>query len=153
MIKIADENQLLSSFRTLDRDEVQIPSGLKFPLAVRDYFKWIEPSGHRVYLVFPDQETGTPTGLVFQRTKVSPENPAAMCQWCHAVRSGSGVSLLTVAASRNRRVGVYLCSDLECREHALSTPGIHDFNEGLSGAEKVYRILRRMTDFTRGNLF
>jgi hypothetical protein len=153
MLRITSESELLNSFRSLDRDEVQAPPNAKYPLAVRDYLSWTEPSGHRVYLVFADARTGQPRGVVFQRTQAHPETPASMCQWCHAVRSGSGVSLLTAAASKNRRIGLHLCSDLGCREHALSTPGIHDFQEALSGHEKVQRVIQRMTDFSNTNLF
>jgi hypothetical protein len=153
MLRITSETELLETFRALDRDEVQTPHGVKYPLAVRDYLAWPEPSGHRIFLVFEDQATKQPRGVVFQRTPAPADTPASMCQWCHAVRSGSGVGLLTAAAGRNRRIGLHLCSDLNCRDHALGAPGIHDFNEGLSSTEKMQRLLQRMSDFVRGNLF
>lgn len=130
-----------------------MPADLGFPLALKDYFAWTEPSGHRVYLVFGDPTTGHPLGVVFQRTSTPADAPASMCQWCHAVRTGGGVSLLTAAAGRNRRVGVHLCSDLSCRDRAFGVPGRHDFNEGLSPQEKLQRLLRRMGDFAHGQLF
>jgi hypothetical protein len=153
MIRIASEHQLLDTFRSLDRDEVQLPPDMRFPVAARDYLSWIEPSGHRVYLVFEDQAAGGLKGIVFQRTHAGADTPAAMCQWCHSVRTGNGVSLLTAAAGRNTRIGVHLCSDLNCRERALSTPGIHDFNESISGQERVQRVLQRMGEFARKCLF
>lgn len=153
MIKITSENQLLETFRSLDRDQVQVPAEFKFPLAVKDYLSWIEPSGHRVYLVFEDTASGLPLGVVFERTPAPPSTPASMCQWCHSVRSGTGVSLLTTAASKNRRVGLHLCTDLNCRERAMGAPGIHDFNESLSGVEKVKQVVRRMNEFAKSNLF
>ncbi len=60
MIRILSEQQLLSAFREFDQPQVQIPSNLKFPLGLKDYLSWIEPSGHRVYLVFPDSNSGQP---------------------------------------------------------------------------------------------
>ena len=153
MIRITSENQILDSFRTDDRDEVRLPSGLKFPYAMKDYMTWVEPSGHRVFLVFPDDVSGNLRGVVFQRTPGGSDVPASMCQWCHSVRGGNGVSLLTTSAGRQRRVGVHLCSSLNCRENALSPPGVNDFQEGLSGHERVQRILQRMREFALRNLF
>lgn len=153
MIRITNEEELLGTFRSIDRDEVQIPLTARFPMAVKDYVAWIEPSGHRIYLVFEDTQTGSPLGVVFQRTRGSANTVASMCQWCHAVRSGSGVGLLTATVAKDHRVGVHLCADLNCREHAMGPPGIHDFNESLSSGEKLQNILRRMTAFARKNLF
>lgn len=153
MIKISSEDDLLSSFRDIDRDEVQLPVDIKFPLAVRDYTSWLEPSGHRVYLVFQNQNTGQPMGVVFRRPNGPPMTPASMCQWCHTVRTGNAVTLLTASASSNRTVGLYLCSQLNCREHALASPSVHDFNEGLSGQERINEVVRRMREFATGNLF
>lgn len=153
MIRINSEEQLLETFREIDRDEVQVPLTARFPMAVKDYVSWIEPSGHRIYLVFEDVQTGAPLGVVFQRTHASADTKASMCQWCHAVRSGTGVGLLTASASKNHRVGVHLCADLNCRDHAMGPPGVNDFNESLSSAEKMQNVLRRMTAFARKNLF
>ncbi len=153
MIRITSENQLLDSFRTIDRDQVALPKDLQFPLAVKDYMSWVEPSGHRVYLVFEDSASGHPMGIVFQRTHAAPETSASMCQWCHKVSSGSKVSLLTATANRNHRVGVHLCSDLNCRENVLTPPGVNDFYESLSGQERVQRVLQRMGEFAKRNLF
>jgi len=153
MIRIASEDQLLETFRSTDQDQVHIPANFSFPLPVKDYVSWVEPSGHRVYLVFEDLVNSRPLGVVFQRTRGAPDTPASMCQWCHSVRSGGAVSLLTTDMGPNRRVGLHLCSNLNCKENALSAPGIHDFSEGVSGRERVQRILQRMNDFAKKNLF
>jgi hypothetical protein len=153
MIRIASEEQLLAKFRPIDRDEVQIPSNFKFPLAIKDYLTWVEPSGHRVYLVFEDVSSGKPLGVVFQRTRGAGETPAAMCQWCHTVRPGPAVGLLTAAADRDHRIGIHLCSNLNCRENALAPPNVHDLRESLGKYEKLHRILSRMSDFSHRNLF
>lgn len=132
---------------------MQIPATITFPLALQDYVAWTEPSGHRVYLVFEEIQSGNPMGVVFQRTKGAAETPASMCQWCHAVRAGSAVSLMTTDAGPNRRVGLYLCTNLNCKQNALAPPGVHDFAERVNGRDKVERIVRRMNDFAKHNLF
>jgi hypothetical protein len=153
MIKVNSEEELLKSFREIDRDQVQIPPDFKFPLAVRDYLSWVEPSGHRVFLIFENQGTGNPMGVVFRRPNGPPLTPASMCQWCHTVRTGNAVTLLTAAMSESRTIGLYLCSRLNCREHTLAPPGAHDFNEGLSAQERINGVVRRMGAFATGNLF
>ena len=108
-------------------------------------------SGHRLFLLFED--SGDRRGIVFERTHGSAETPAAMCQWCHAVRRGPAVGLLTASAARHRRVGVHLCTDLSCRENALGVPGVNDFLESVSAPERLQDVLTRMREFARANLF
>ena len=153
MLRLRDSDHLRAAFRAIDQDEVYVPPDMKFPIGVRDYLAWVEPSGHRVYLIFVEPYSHERLGIVFHRTRGTPDTPAAMCQWCHAVRGGGAVALLTAAVNRRRRVGVHLCSNLNCRENALTTPGIHDFNESISASERVKRILVRMSAFARRNLF
>lgn len=153
MIRISSTQELLEAFRTIDRDDVQIAKDFRFPMTYRDYLAWPEPSGHRMYLVFQDAVTGVLRGVVFQRTRGSAEASPAMCQWCHSVRPGQAVSLMTAAAGPNRRVGVHLCSDLNCRDNVFSTPGIHDFHEGFAPQERLLRVLGRMVEFSNKNLF
>jgi hypothetical protein len=153
MLRITSEAQLLQTFREIDRDEVQLPSTLKFPLAVKNFTSWIEPSGHRVYLVFERESQGEAVGVVFQRTRGNSEAAPAMCQWCNAVRGGSGVSLLTASVDKNHRIGIHLCSDLKCGEHENGTPSVHDLRESLSKTEKLLRLVGRMNEFAKKNLF
>lgn len=152
MIRITSENELLNLFRPIDRDEVQVPADMTFPLIVRDYIKWIEPSGHRAYLVFLDPDQPQALGVVFRRTSSS-DSPAQMCQWCHSVRSGNGVGLLTSSSGTRRRVGLYLCRDLGCKEQLTEGPRVNDMRETLDVEQKMQRVLRRMADFAKGNLF
>jgi hypothetical protein len=131
---------------------VQIPSDFKFPLAVKNFTRWVEPSGHRLYLIYEHASQGTPVGIVFQRTHGSADAAPAMCQWCNSVRGGSGVSLLTAAAGSNRRVGIHLCTDLQCAEQEEAVPSVNDLRESLSRPEKVLRLVQRMSDFAIKNL-
>ena len=153
MIRIPNEAELLETFRPSERDEVRLSPDFRFPLPLKDCLSWTEPSGHRVYLVFQDPSEGYLRGIVFQRTHASTDTPASMCQWCHTVRSGTGVSLLTAAVGPNRRIGMHLCSDLNCKENTLSPPGIHDLRESLSSYERLQRVLKRMGEFASRNLF
>jgi hypothetical protein len=152
MFRIASENELLESFRPLDRGEVQLPESFHYPMTVRDYLTWTEPSGHRVYLLFSNRLTNAPLGIVFQRDP-SAGGAAAMCEWCHSVRAGNGVTLLTAAASAQRRVGIPLCRDLSCKEKAEAAPGPDDVPQVAQGRERIRRIVERMADFARQNLF
>jgi len=151
MIKLSTENELLSSFRPIDRDQVQIPADFRFPFPVKNFTSWIEPSGHRVYLVFADPASA-PIGIVFQRTRGSSDAAPAMCQWCNKVRSGSGVSLMTVQVTPDRRIGIHLCSDLKCGENVAGHPSVHDIRESLTPSERIYRLMERMHDFAKKNL-
>ncbi len=151
MFKITSENELLESFRELERSEVHIPKDLQFPLFVKDYLAWVEPSGARAYLLFAEGTRPLPMGIVFRRGPSSPS--AMMCEWCHSVRAGDEVRLLTATSNSNRRVGLHLCQDLSCKEKAHENPGVHDVPEALDGHQKVRRILGRMAEFSRRYLF
>jgi hypothetical protein len=152
MIRIASEAQLLESFRDLDRDEVEISKDLHFPMLVKDYLTWSDPGGHRVYLVFSEPGHKTPLGVVFRRSS-SGAVPPQMCEWCHSVRGGDGVMLLTATASSQKRVGIHLCRDLSCKDKVESAPGANDFPESLSSRERTQRILQRMSQFARRAIF
>ena len=152
MIRISSEAELRQTFREIDRDQVFLPASFPFPLAIKNFKSWVEPSGHRVYLVFEDVQTQA-RGIVFQRTAGSAEAAPAMCQWCNTVRGGSGVSLLTATASTNRRVGIHLCSDLNCGVGDNPAPSTNDLRESLSKAERMQRLMKRIQDFARNNLF
>jgi hypothetical protein len=152
MIRIENEKQLLESFRPLERDEVILPFGIEFPLVVRDYHAWVEPSGHRVFLVFSDAPRRPPLGIVFRRDQGGAQ-AARMCEFCHSVRSGDGVTLLTASASANRRVGIQLCRDLNCKDRLEQEPGTSDFPRNAHPREQLRRIVSRMSEFARRQLF
>lgn len=143
---------MIELFRPLDQDQVIVPTTMRFPLAVKDYVSWREPSGHRTYLVFNDPVRNQPLGVVFERSHGSQKVPM-MCEWCHSVRPQSDVALMTATASEKRRVGVHLCSDLLCKERILGAPGINDMRETLNQQEKIQRLLLKMINFSGRYLF
>ncbi|MEO0335381.1 MAG: FBP domain-containing protein [Pseudomonadota bacterium] len=146
MLRIHDQSELLSLFREIDRPQVTVTSDVKFPLAVVDYFAWKEPSGHRTFLVLEDKIGGRPFGLAFERTKNSEAVPM-MCNWCHAVRPASDVALMTVSVTKKKCIGVYLCSDIGCKQNLIESPSVHDMRETLDKTEKVIRLSQKIHSF------
>src|SRR5947209_136067 len=150
MFKITDEKELIGSFRASEQEEVILPPEIRFPILVKDYLSWLEPSGNRVYLVFRDGESRL--GIVFRRDQGAGTS-AVMCEWCHSVRGGDSVGLLTAKAAANRRVGIHLCRDLSCKDKLEVAPGIHDLQESVEPRERARRILGRISVFARRELF
>lgn len=151
MIRIQSEEQLKSVFREIDRDQLHIPPEMHFPFLLRDYVAWMEPSGHRTYLLFNDADK--PLGVTFKRVQQSADAPAMMCEWCHSVRSGGRVGMLSVDISKNRRIGMHLCRDLSCRDKIIGLPQANDLPTRMSRQEKINRLIERMSSFLHGNLF
>ena len=152
MFKISSETELLGSFRAHDRESVDVPLEFKFPLVVKDYLTWLEPSGNRVYLVFKDRPLAQSLGVVFRRDQGT-SSAATMCEWCHCVRDGGGVGLLMATASSKTSIGIHLCRDLSCKEKVRATPGVHDYPPILDEPAKIRKIISRMADFARRELF
>jgi hypothetical protein len=154
MIRIASEKDLFDSFRPLDQGEVALPENLDFPLDLKDYLAWTEPSGHRVFLLFTTPGRKAPLGIVFKRdSSAGSSMPASMCEWCHSVRAGDGVTLLTATASSRRTVGIYLCRDLSCKNKSETAPSPDDLPQSTSGNDRVRRIVQRMSEFATRNIF
>ncbi len=156
MFKMNSSAELFDAFRPLDRAEVEaqdLPERLSFPLLVKDYIAWSEPSGHRVFLVFAEKGQRQPLGIMFKRDTSGGAPIPRMCEWCHSVGGGAGVGLLTVSVSANRRIGIQLCRDLSCRQKAEGLPGADDFPQNLTTRERVWKITQRMSEFARRNLF
>jgi hypothetical protein len=156
MIRFSTAADLLESFRTADRQLVEIPDSVVFPLILRDYISWNDPSRRQTAVVFQSLLKNAPVayGIVFKYGSGQTDAPAQMCQWCHSVRRGPAVDLLTVDVGPKRRIGLYLCRTLDCKEHlSQRVPGTSDLRETIPGDEKIKRLLERMTEFTQRNLF
>lgn len=146
----------MESFRPIDRDEVIVPKELTFPIVVKDYLAWLEPSGARVYLIFSDRPKSHPLGIVFRRdvtALVDPGHSLGMCEWCHSVRGGAKVGLLSATASSKKRIGLHLCNDLSCKDKLRNSPGVNDMPELLPRGERIKEVIGRMTHFARRELF
>ncbi len=153
MLRIATEQDLIQCFRERDQGELFIPYDMHFPLGVKDYISWLEPSGARTYLVFEDPVLNRPVGIVFHRSRATEEARACMCDWCHSVRPGREVRLLSAEANSRQRVGVYLCSDLSCMDKLKDLPGTNDLRESLGREERIQRLLQKMSSFAHKHLF
>jgi hypothetical protein len=152
MFLIKTDKELMECFRKQEQAEVFIPTDLGFPKISKDYLTWMEPSGARAYLVFQDESFKAPFGIVFRRDQTSGPAVAAMCDWCHSVRSGNEVGTLTVTTSTKRRVGLSLCRDLSCADKIRSEPSANDFPVQASTQERIRRLLRKMSELARREL-
>ena len=150
MFRIDSVSDLLECFRPLDRSEVELPQKAQFPIGVKDYFAWVEPSGAKAFLIFRDSGSKHPRGVVFRRGSAS---ALSMCEWCHCVGGGEGVGLLIATAASNRKVGVNICADLSCSSKIRSNPGVNDFPRNSSERQRIRQVVERMANFARQNLF
>jgi len=114
MFQLTTEEMLVQSFRPRDRKGMELPPGVKFPVFVRDYLAWREPSGAGVRLVF-SLPGGAPTGIFFRRSG-GDRSPAQMCEWCHSTGGSDQIGLITAAVNARRIAGVTACLDLSCQE-------------------------------------
>lgn len=148
MFRIETEKELLQAFRPRDRGTLEVPKDLSFPLFVRDYLAWSDPSLTRVFLLMsaPGNER-TPVGVAFRR---EPQGGGAvsMCEWCHTTGSTQGVGMITTAVNSKRRVGVHVCLDLGCKERLETESHL----SGLHPREVMKPLLERMRRFTRDAL-
>lgn len=146
MYRIEDKQSLIELFRELEQPEVLIPHRFSFPLGLSDSLSWMDPSGHRSFLVYKNDKMERPLGLVFRKAQTSHNQPA-MCHWCHAVRPQVDVTLMTVKISQDHSIGLYLCSDLNCRERLLENPSPSDLRETLSRQDKQFRLNQKIENF------
>jgi hypothetical protein len=145
MFLIETEKDLLQAFRPRDRDKVELPKGLQFPLFVRDYFAWTEPAGTRVFLVCPSPEGKRPMGLAFRREPQNSGTPSQLCDWCHSYGSSMEIGLLSTDVNSKRRVGVNLCLDLRCKDKLESAADL----SGRHFRDLLPPLLARMNRFAR----
>jgi FBP C-terminal treble-clef zinc-finger len=150
MAVITTEHQLARCFRAIDRPEVEITPALHFPLDVKDVVTW--SSGPRTFLLFCNDASAAPRGIVFHRSTAPTPDVAAMCEWCYSVRAHGGVKLLSFATDARHSAGLYLCSGLGCLDRARQMPGRDDLPEGLDGAARTRRTLARIAAFAARHL-
>jgi hypothetical protein len=150
MSLLTSETELRSWFREIDRDAVDLPDGLRFPLRVDEGLTWVV--GPRAYLLL-DSERGRGRGIVFHRGTEALPQVAAMCEWCHAVRAHARIRLMSVRADERRRLGLYLCSDLGCLTRGTELPEPDDLRERVEADEQRRRTLSRIRDFASRRLF
>lgn len=145
MHKLDTGAELLATFRTRDQPLVELPAGLSFPLILRDTMTWKHPAGGRLFLVF-SPEVGLPTGIVFDSNGPSAAQVPQMCSWCHSLAQGNAVSMLTASHGSRRRVGVFVCGDLGCKQRVEEDCNRAGKNVQLAFKALVARIATFATD-------
>ncbi|MBC7742516.1 MAG: FBP domain-containing protein [Bdellovibrionaceae bacterium] len=113
---IASEKDLIDAFRLRDQKKLLLPAGLMFPLRIRSYFTWSEPSGVYTYLVYKNPNWDLPRAVAFKRFDRTGESTGRLCGWCHAYGSSDEVGMLSVAMNSNTSATYILCQNLRCIE-------------------------------------
>jgi len=144
MFRLTSEEKLIRSFRPRDRAGLELPSGLSFPVFVRHYLAWREPSGASVRLVF-SVPGGAPTGILFQRAHGGESRSAQMCEWCHSPGGSHEIGLLTADASSRRRAGIIACLDVRCQEKLEDAAN----RAGRSALDAQHAMVERIGRFAR----
>lgn len=148
MFRIETEKELQQAFRPRDRRTLELPEGMRFPLFVRDYLSWTEPTGTRVFLLMPSPgNERKPVGIAFRRDAQG-GGGMSMCDWCHTPGAAQGVGMLTTDVNSKRRVGVHVCLDLGCQERLETESHL----SGRHPREAMKPLMERMQRFTRDAL-
>lgn len=113
---IASEQELILSFSDRDQRKLIVPSNLRFPIPVRSYFTWRDPSNIYTYLIFKMPNWDQPRGVAFKRTASGTEPTGGLCNWCHAYGPSDEIGLLSIAVNSKTSVAYFLCQDLRCIE-------------------------------------
>ena len=116
IFSINSEQDLVESFRLRDQKKLLLPDNLEFPMNVRSYLTWKEPSGVYTYLVFKMPNWDLPRGVAFKRTVATGEQTGGLCNWCHAYGASDEIGMLSVTMNSTVSLSYYLCQDLRCIE-------------------------------------
>jgi hypothetical protein len=115
---------LLETFRKNEQKSVVLPKDAPYPISVKHYYAFTEPSGVYTYLVFKRADWEAPLGLIFQRNgSGSTSSPAGMCDWCHHSGPSDEVGLLTTSVNAHVTGGNWLCLDLSCLQRIEARTG------------------------------
>lgn len=147
--EIHSEEDLIEVFRPRDRKHVFLPQNLHFPILIRSYMTWTEPSGVRVYLVFKKPEWNHALGIAFRRDQQgSLPSPTGMCDWCLDYGPSDKIGLLTATVTHKKRIGVNLCLDLSCIRKLETTANL----TGQDFDKLVTKLLDKMERFYNDGL-
>lgn len=116
IFSVNSEEELINSFRLRDQKKLILPEKLKFPLSIRSYFTWKEPSGVYTYLIFKMPNWDLPRGVTFKRSHPSGEPTGGLCNWCHAYGPSDEIGMMSVNMSSTVSLSYFLCLDLRCIE-------------------------------------
>ena len=138
---IASEDELVQSFRLRDQKKLVLPAQLKFPVNVRSYFTWREPSNVYTYLVFKQPGWDLPKGVVFKRLNAHGDQPAGgVCSWCHAYGSSEEITTLGLTVNAELSFAYILCHDLRCIEKIEEASNLSSKSSGKAISQLYYRM-------------
>ncbi|MDG0815151.1 FBP domain-containing protein [Bdellovibrio svalbardensis] len=140
VFSINSEEEFVQAFRTRDQNKLVLPEKLKFPLNVRSYFTWKEPSGVYTYLVFKAPNWDLPRGVAFKRTASTVEPVGGLCGWCNSYGTSDDIGLLSVAMSANVSNSYLICQDLRCIEKIEENTMLAGKNPEKYIADLYYKI-------------
>lgn len=121
LFTIASEEELFECFRPRDQAKLLVPDNLRFPLNVRSYLTWREPSGVYTYLVIKMPNWDLPRGVAFKRTAAGGELMGGLCSWCHSYGTSEEIGMLSVTMNSSVSSSYFLCKDLSCIEKIEDT--------------------------------
>jgi hypothetical protein len=151
IFSISSEEELAQAFRIRDQKKLIIPANFTFPMNVRSYLTWQEPSGVYTYLVFKSPNWDSIRGVAFKRPSSDGEPTGGLCNWCHAYGSSEEIGMLTVAMSAEITVGYHICKDLRCVEkieEATALAGKHPEKAIDQLYQKISRMFENMKGYT-----
>nr|WP_295902344.1 FBP domain-containing protein [uncultured Bdellovibrio sp.] len=137
---IESEAELIHAFRPRDQKKLVLPEKLRFPLNVRSYFTWKEPSGVYTYLVFKMPNWDLPRGVAFKRSASTGEPIGGLCSWCHAYGTSDEIGMLSVSMSSNVSSSYLICHDLSCIEKIEDNAAMSGKEPDKYIAELYYRM-------------
>lgn len=140
---IESEADLISCFRLKDQKKLILPKDLKFPLRIRSYFTWKEPSGVYVFLVFKLPNWDQPRGMFFKRVEIGGEPTGRLCGWCNAYGNSMDIGLLSVSVNANTSFSYLLCNDLRCIEKIEESATL----AGKNPEKWIHQLYHRMGKF------
>ncbi|XKT75000.1 MAG: FBP domain-containing protein [Patescibacteria group bacterium UBA2103] len=147
MHKFKSKNEVAELFPKKSRKNLRVPQILFEGFETKPFFSWIHPSGHMGYLL--TESKGSLIGLIFDRTLVD-TNIAKSCSWCRTTGRGRNVSLFSVqTAQKNKKYGMYLCSNLNCLENMRAQVNPDQPYETLSRKEKELRYEKNFKTFLK----
>ena len=151
LFKVERFEQITGAFRDLERDSIEVPDGMKFPLLIQDYLTWGDARSEGLKVVVLDSKSQKLVGFVLRRGASSDAEAPTMCEFCHSVRPRGEVSLLVARATRRKWVGLPACTDLSCRDQLLGAPGPLDWarNPHVLPRERVARVVAKLLKFAR----
>jgi len=140
LFTIASEEELVQSFRERDQKKLLLPDNFDFPLAVRSYLTWKEPSGVYTYLVFKMPNWDLPRGVAFKRVAPNTDPTGGLCNWCHAYGSSEEIGMMSVTMDSRVSVSYFLCHDLSCIEKIEDATALAGKNSEKPITELYHRM-------------